>query len=80
MSTSEHIQASVERIAIPAAPEGLQHLAAAVLAGHTTLELRSALQIAAEVRSRSSQRTWALQQQAEDLKIQLAQIERQLAG
>lgn len=80
MSDRDTINAIVQRVAVPAPPDGLQQLAAAVLTSHATPELRAALHVAAEVRSRSVQRRGVLRRQADELRLQLAQIEHQLTG
>lgn len=77
---ADSIQATVQRVAVPAPPDGLQYLAAAVLEAHSSPELRTALQLAGHVHSRHAQRRGVLHRQAEQLRTQLDHIERQLAG
>ena len=74
------ITASVQHIAAPAPPEGLQWLAEAALCSYAPAELNAALRLAANVRSHYTQHQSQLRRDADELRLQLTQIEQQLAG
>lgn len=81
MSDPDHtITATVRRIEAAGPPEAFSQLAAAVLRDASTPALRQALDLADEVLGRRHQRRQALQRHAAQLRVQLAQIEQQLAG